>query len=775
MTLFEVGKTYRDVDAETWPTAYTVVKRTAKTVTVTPSDDWISDHNRNPRSFRVKLLDNAETFKPLGNYSGSPVIEATYVMQDHQVATGTDAPLSQPADSLDNSAITKSSSEATKPHAAILFEAGKTYVHVSHPYGKECHIAYTTRYSIVKRNAKTLIVSNKRGETSRRLIHTTPDGVEFITPDGTGYAKHPVLYATDTDDSHAETAQRAEKPRSTITGIRIVNWANVKGQPENNAVHDSTAPQIATVPVKPKNGYYIITANSDDNAPAPENVPHFEIGKSYFVKAYSCAKILCGIKEYKITGHSGLFFTYEVKSYELHSNGWTHAYGGRAKRKLKHEADGGEYITISSTYGGYLFPRDVIDDEIRSIINNAKEYTGPKCFNQHAFMQDYPDCPDESFSDFAGDNSVPTQDIPPDHIPDVAPALETHDVITPEIIMPDEPSFCPTIPANQTALVPCAVRLSAADFIRIIALYLRLYFAPLLWMRQLLHQPKTIPASVSPTITRFVVNGFYQVNIDIGINHWMRVIARSNSHVIFEDFMTGRQFSFPIMLRHTDGNKAYERCEQPNGLHATDASLFRGKPAREHPNNVIFKQGLSYSTVKPSHGNSKTKNRKMRIIQRLRIRNGGKSTVLLHIKVSGDGINAPHGYTEGVVTAWVENGVETYDYGGFFLADSPDELTLLDTKGLSHNALHEATCYNADATLHAPDRETLTQKLATLSAGAIKRIGKCLGLIASNEKGNSQSLADSLSDRLFAHMTQANSKKPQTYTDHKGQICIIFD
>ena len=80
MIQFDVGTTYRCVDAETWPTTYTVVKRTAKTVTVTPSDDWISDHNRNPRSFRVKLLDNAETFKPLGNYSGSPVVEATYAL-----------------------------------------------------------------------------------------------------------------------------------------------------------------------------------------------------------------------------------------------------------------------------------------------------------------------------------------------------------------------------------------------------------------------------------------------------------------------------------------------------------------------------------------------------------------------------------------------------------------------------------------------------------------------------------------------------------------------
>ena len=51
---------------------------------------------------------------------------------------------------------------------------------------------------------------------------------------------------------------------------------------------------------------------------------------------------------------------------------------------------------------------------------------------------EYHDCPDESFSDATGDNSAPTQDIPPDHVPDAAPAHENHVVITPEIIMPDE-------------------------------------------------------------------------------------------------------------------------------------------------------------------------------------------------------------------------------------------------------------------------------------------------------------------------------------------------
>lgn len=97
MIQFEVGKTYTCVDTETWSTTYTVVKRSAKTVTVTPSSDWNS-HDSNPRSFRVKLLGNAETFKPRGNYSGSPTVDATYLLQDHQVATEIDALPSLAAD-----------------------------------------------------------------------------------------------------------------------------------------------------------------------------------------------------------------------------------------------------------------------------------------------------------------------------------------------------------------------------------------------------------------------------------------------------------------------------------------------------------------------------------------------------------------------------------------------------------------------------------------------------------------------------------------------------
>ena len=111
------------------------------------------------------------------------------------------------------------------------------------------------------------------------------------------------------------------------------------------------------------------------------------------------------------------------------------------------------------------------------------------------------------------------------------------------------------------------------------------------------------------------------------------------------------------------------------------------------------------------------------------------------------------------------------------------ELRLTETRGLKGRELHEATSCNAETVLHwHSDREKLISSLECLSTGAIKRIGKCLGLLAPSEKGSPHSLAETLAVRFIGHrktialLSRAKGLiRPNTYTDCKRQIVIIFD
>ena len=74
MSKFEVGKTYstRSLCDHTCVISATIVKRTAKTVTLTSG--YIG---RDQKTFRLSLdSDGAEQFAPWGTYSMSPMIRA---------------------------------------------------------------------------------------------------------------------------------------------------------------------------------------------------------------------------------------------------------------------------------------------------------------------------------------------------------------------------------------------------------------------------------------------------------------------------------------------------------------------------------------------------------------------------------------------------------------------------------------------------------------------------------------------------------------------------
>lgn len=110
------------------------------------------------------------------------------------------------------------------------------------------------------------------------------------------------------------------------------------------------------------------------------------------------------------------------------------------------------------------------------------------------------------------------------------------------------------------------------------------------------------------------------------------------------------------------------------------------------------------------------------------------------------------------------------------------QLHLIETRGLKDNALHQAAASNINATLHASDCDTLAKALAHLSGSAVKKIGRQLGLLAPKEKGSGGYLGGLLAERFFAHRTiqadnhsQRECTVPHTYTDCKRQIVIIFD
>ena len=110
------------------------------------------------------------------------------------------------------------------------------------------------------------------------------------------------------------------------------------------------------------------------------------------------------------------------------------------------------------------------------------------------------------------------------------------------------------------------------------------------------------------------------------------------------------------------------------------------------------------------------------------------------------------------------------------------KLILTETRGLQGEALHLAVADNSMATLNAPDRDSLADGLAHLSGQAVKKIGRLLGLLTPMEKGSGGFLGGVLADRLFAHKTtqadissQVQRAQLNTYTDCKRQIVIIFD
>ena len=104
------------------------------------------------------------------------------------------------------------------------------------------------------------------------------------------------------------------------------------------------------------------------------------------------------------------------------------------------------------------------------------------------------------------------------------------------------------------------------------------------------------------------------------------------------------------------------------------------------------------------------------------------------------------------------------------------ELRLTETRGLKGRELHEAIASNIQATLHSDSQDSLAKGLANLSASAVKKIGRQLGLLTPKEKGSGGTLGGVLADRLFAHRTNPQDcSKPKTYTDCKRQIVIIFD
>ena len=110
------------------------------------------------------------------------------------------------------------------------------------------------------------------------------------------------------------------------------------------------------------------------------------------------------------------------------------------------------------------------------------------------------------------------------------------------------------------------------------------------------------------------------------------------------------------------------------------------------------------------------------------------------------------------------------------------ELRLTETRGLKGRELHEAIASNIQATLHSDSQDSLAKGLANLSASAVKKIGRQLGLLTPKEKGSGSFLGGLLADRLFAHKTtQADISSQEqrallnTYTNCKRQIVIIFD
>lgn len=74
-TKFEVGQTYvmRWVTDSTLRSLYTVLARTAKTVTIESADGKVSQH-------RVTVFEGTERVMPFGRYSMAPVLNAERVL-----------------------------------------------------------------------------------------------------------------------------------------------------------------------------------------------------------------------------------------------------------------------------------------------------------------------------------------------------------------------------------------------------------------------------------------------------------------------------------------------------------------------------------------------------------------------------------------------------------------------------------------------------------------------------------------------------------------------
>ena len=139
---------------------------------------------------------------------------------------------------------------------------------------------------------------------------------------------------------------------------------------------------------------------------------------------------------------------------------------------------------------------------------------------------------EDSFSDYAGDNSAPLQDIPECHIPEIAPIvpnLETTEPITHEIVNP-----C-------AAVVPYEAASGLRFWLRFISIYLRLWFAS--------HIPSQ-PTIEAKGICSFLVGGVVRIYTNLGPKN-MYILRRESNCILCADDTGNFPESFPVHV-HED-------------------------------------------------------------------------------------------------------------------------------------------------------------------------------------------------------------------------------
>ncbi|MBQ3448255.1 MAG: hypothetical protein IJG37_11500, partial [Synergistaceae bacterium] len=283
-------------------------------------------------------------------------------------------------------------------------------------------------------------------------------------------------------------------------------------------------------------------------------------------------------KTYRLRGHEFLV-SHRSKCYvTVHD----HVINDDLKLKIR-PADDGTCKTLYIRHpAGYLradSPTEATTPE------TAQPATAPEYSNCNADIN-------EAYSDAPGDNSAPMQDIPPDHVPDIAPA---HDAIQP-----------------QTATTLITIPLEYEVY------------------------------PTAPQITKFIIGGFYLVSHDGQYRYYMRVIARDDYSITFEDFTSGVHYSFHITIDYRISGCAENvkpDCPFARILEASASRDFVGIPAREYTRHPVFLPGKSYSAYPEI--DSEIRRVSFSVNKRVKLKNDSGCCVLLRGKVSGYSFNEP--------------------------------------------------------------------------------------------------------------------------------------